>query len=49
MFERGESDVMKVKTYKKLIYRMMKEINNEEDVKKIFNYIHRFFINRVGK
>lgn len=35
--------------YKKLIDRMMKEINDKEDIKRIFNYIHKIFIRRTGK
>lgn len=40
---------MKNEVYKELIERMMKEINSEEDLKKIFNYIHKIFIRRAGK
>ena len=40
---------MKKTDYKKLIERMIKEIHNEEDLKRIFNYIHRIFIRRADK
>lgn len=40
---------MKNEEYKKLINRMMKEINDEEALKRIFNYIHKFFIKGAGK
>lgn len=40
---------MKNKEYKKLIERMMKEINETEDLKRIFYFIHKIFINRAGK
>lgn len=40
---------MKNEEYKKLVDRMMKEINDEKDLKRIFNYIHKIFIRRAGK
>lgn len=40
---------MKRKEYKKLIEKMMKEIDEEKDLKKIYNYIHRIFIRRADK
>lgn len=40
---------MKNEEYKKLIDCMMKEINNEKDLKRIFDYIHKIFIRGAGK
>lgn len=35
---------MNKEDYRKLIERMIREIHNEEDLKRIFNYIHRIFM-----
>ncbi len=39
---------MSDKERKELIVRMLNEISNSEYLKKIFDYVHMFFIKRAG-
>lgn len=35
--------------YKEYIIEMIQKINNLEHLKRIFNYVHKFFIRRTGR
>ncbi len=35
--------------YKVLIIRMLEKITSENDLKRIFAYVHHIFINRTGE
>lgn len=35
--------------YRKLIYKMIENIDDRKDLKRIFVYIHKFFIRGAGK
>lgn len=35
--------------YKKCIVAMLEQIDNSEHLKRIFNYVHKFFIKRTGE
>ena len=35
--------------YKEYIIEMIQKINNPEHLKRIFNYVHKFFIRRTGR
>lgn len=35
--------------YKKYIVEMLDKINNNEHLKRIFNYVHKFYIKIAGK
>lgn len=46
---RLEGYKMSNEEYKKYIIEMIQKINNPEHLKRIFNYVHKFFIRRTGK
>lgn len=35
--------------YKKYIIEMVEQINNQTHLKRIYDYIHKFFIRRTGE
>ena len=46
---RLEGYEMSNEEYKEYIIEMIQKINNPEHLKRIFNYVHKFFIRRTGK
>ena len=40
---------MKKEEYKQLIIEMIQKIDNLNHLRRIFNYVHRFFIRRTGE
>ena len=37
------------KEYKKYIIEMIQKIDNAQHLKRIFNYVHKYFIRRTGE
>jgi len=46
---RLEGYEMSNEEYKEYIIEMIQKINNPEHLKRIFNYVHKFFIRRTGR
>ncbi len=40
---------MSNKEYQKYIIEMIKKIDNNQHLKRIFNYVHKYFIRRTGE
>lgn len=35
--------------YKKYIFKMLEQIDNNEHLKRIFDYVHKYFLRRTGE
>lgn len=46
---RLEGYEMSNEEYKEYIIEMIQKINNPEHLKRIFNYVHKFFVRRTGR
>lgn len=40
---------MSNKEYQKYIIEMIQKIDNNQNLKRIFNYVHKYFIRRTGE
>ena len=49
MFCGREGKHMNSEEFKKYIIEMVQKIDDTESLKRIFNYVHKFFIRKTGK
>ena len=49
MFRGREGKHMNSEELKKYIIEMVQKIDDTESLKRIFNYVHKFFIRKTGK